>query len=547
MTFSLCLFPTVVRVSASSEDSEEWINRGVAHMFGFNPEEAIRCFYKALSFSPDCAMAHLFIAHCYAPNYNDSTGLDCATARSESETALQMAQEPQPSIEEWERSLIQAVALQFAEGKPKSETQKDYCDAMRDVYEKFGGENLLVTALFAESLMMLAPWHLWTRPPNVKPAIPETEELVEVLERGLEQDPTHPGLCHFYIHTMELSATPEKALPAADALRTRVPDQGHLVHMPTHIDMWVGQYKEAVNTNKLAVAADEKYVRVTGQDNEMYKMYRLHNYHFTVWAAMFDGQFSTAMEYADATIHQLCPKSVQFMMGDTPVGAMFFEAFGSLPWHVLVRFGKWKEILNRPLIQDPNMYPGTSATSHYARGIAYAVLGQISEADREREAFQAALKNKNLSNCFLFNNIMHDPQNRHGILDVAEAVLNGEVEYHKGNKKEAFEHLRLAVQRDTSLEYDEPWGWMTPARHALGALLLEAGELEEAERVYREDLKQYTGNMWSLLGLQQVLAKQNRPEEAAATREAFKRASARADVNVGASCFCATKLCCGEK
>ena len=365
-----------------------------------------------------------------------------------------------------------------------------------------------------------------------------------VLERGLEKNPAHPALCHFYIHTMELSATPEKALPAANTLRTLIPDQGHLLHMPSHIDMWVGQYKEAMETNIVAVEADKKYVKLSGHDNEFYKLYRLHNYHFVAWAAMFDGQFTTAMKYANEICRYLTPDDVQFKMGEFPLGATFLEAYSSLPWHTLVRFGKWKEILARSLPENPDIYPGTAATSHYARGVAYAVIGQLKEADEERKKFKSALKNKNLADRCLHNNIMHDPKNRHGILDVAEAVLDGEVEYHKGNKKKAFEHLCLAVQRDISLNYDEPWGWMTPARHALGALLLEAGELKEAESVYREDLKQYKGNMWSLLGLQQALAKQNRSEEAAKIEAEYKKASARSDVKIGASCFCATKLCC---
>lgn len=512
-------------------------------MFGFNPEEAIRCFRKALSFSPDCAMAHYFIAHCCAPNYNDPNGLDSGEGRKEAQLALEMVSQA-PSLKDWETALIKAKPHQFTEGESGESAARGYCNAMRAVYEKFGEDNTLVAAVFAESLMMLAPWALWTSPPDVKPAIPETEELVKVLEEGLEKDPTHPGLCHFYIHTMELSATPENALPAADVLRSRIPDQGHLLHMPSHIDMWVGQYKEAIESNKLAVAANEKYVQVTGQENEIYKMYRLHDYHFTVWAAMFDGQFSTAMEYAEAACRQLDPKAIQFTIGDTPVGAKYFEAFGSLPWHVLVRFGKWKEILARPLKEDVDMYAGTIATSYYARAIACAVLGQLDQADKERENFKNALRNKKITNRYLFNNVMHDPVNRRGVLDVAEAVLYGEVEYFKGNKKEAFEHLRLAVQRDNSLLYDEPWGWMMPARHVLGALLLEEGELEEAERVYREDLQQYKENLWSLLGLQQVLTRQNRLEEAATTQATFLRASARADIKIGASCFCATKICC---
>ena len=512
-------------------------------MFGFNSEEAIRCFLKALSFDSNCAMARVFLSHSCSPNYNNPNGLDPGMARDESQRALDTIEKIE-GYEGWEVALIRARPLLFAEGKSAGEASQDYCNAMRAVYKEFGSDSRLLVALFAEALLMLSPWKLWTRPPNVKPAIPETEELVGVLERGLQQHPTHPGLCHFYIHTMELSATPEKALAAADVLRTLVPDQGHFLHMPSHIDMWVGQYKEAVDTNMLAVAADEKYVRVSGQDNEFYKVYRLHNYHFTAWAAMFDGQFSVAMKYAEEICRQLPPEAVQFKLGPIPIGAVYFEAYSTLPWHVLVRFGKWQEILDRSPIEQPDIYPGAAATSHYARGVAYAVLGNQKAADAEREKFRSALKNENLANRFLHNNIMHDPTNRHGILDVAEAVLDGEVEYHKGNKKKAFECLRLAVQRDTSLEYDEPWGWMTPARHALGALLLEAGELEEAEKVYREDLEQYKANIWSLMGLHQVLTKQNRAKEAAEVEAFFTKAGVHSEIKIGASCFCATKLCC---
>lgn len=527
-------------------DSQQWIDRGVANMFGFNVEEAIRCFRRALLFDGGCPMAHYFIAHCYASNYNNSDGLDCGAGYNEARLALDLTPE-MPGTEDWESALIKAQAHRFCwpvGSKPMAELHRNYATAMRSVYQRFGEENMLVATLFAESLMMLAPWALWTSPPKIEPAIPETEELVAVLQHALEKAPTHPGLCHFYIHTMELSATPEKALPAANVLRYRVPQQGHLLHMASHIDMWVGQYKEAVDINKIAVTADEKYTRVTGQDNEMYKMYRLHNYHFTVWAAMFDGQFATAMEYADAACKQLGLEAVTFTLGGTPVGAMFFEGFCSLPWHVLVRFGKWEEIIARPLKEDKDMYPTAVAVSHYARGVAFAVLGRPEEAEAECEHFRNALQKEALQKCYMFNNVMHDPKHRRGILDVAEAVLDGEVEYHKGNTKQAFQHLRLAVERDSSLPYDEPWGWMTPARHVLGALLLEQGEVEEAERVYRKDLEQYKDNMWSLLGLHQVLKRKNRVEEASSALASFQRASVRADIKIGASCLCATKICC---
>ena len=371
---------------------------------------------------------------------------------------------------------------------PLTELHREYANAMCPVYQRLGENDPEIIAMFAESLMMLAPWKLWTAPPDVKPAIPETEELVMLLEKALEKHPTHPALCHFYVHTMELSSTPEKALPAADVLRTRIPGNGHLLHMPSHIDMRMGEYKKAIKINKKAAIADETFTLMSGQ--ESYKLYQMHKYHFTVWAAMFDGQFSTAMQYAEAAKRHLGPDTVSFKLGDMSFGATYLESYASIPWHVLIRFGKWEEIINRPLKEDKDLYAGTVAVSHYARGVAFAVTGKTEEAEVERKRFYSALENKALEGRQLHNNAMHDPDHEHhsGILDIAEAVLNGEVEYFKGNIQQGFQHLRLAVQRDISLKYNEPWGWMMPARHVLGALLLEQGEAVEAEAVYREDL-----------------------------------------------------------
>ena len=533
------------KVTTSSADCQLWMDRGIVHTFGFNHEEAIRCFQTALSFDSGCAMAHYFIAYIHAADYT-TTQMAWITPLATRRPKRHWKCHSTSQVSDWEFALIEAQVHRFRWPvglKPIEELTRNYANAMRLVYKKYGGNDVDIAAFFAESLMMLAPWKLWTSPPDVKPAIPETEELVGVLEKALELDPTHPGLCHFYIHTMELSATPEKALPAADALRFRVPEQGHLLHMPSHIDMWVGHYKEAIEANKRAVVGDEMYKLKTGQDNELYKMYRMHNYHFAAWAAMFDGQYATALEYAEAAEQQLGPEAVTCMMGDMPIGSMYLEAFACLPWHVLVRFGKWEDIVKRPLKEDKAMYAGTIATSHYARGVAFAAMGKLEEADSERQKFYNALQNKALEKRHLFNNIMHDPEHRSGILDVAEAVLDGEVEYHKGNFQQAFKHLRLAVKRDINLTYDEPWGWMMPARHVLGALLLEQGEAAEAEAVYREDLKQYKDNLWSLLGLHQALKQQQKTEEADSVHALFEMAIVHSDTKIRASCLCATKTC----
>ena len=537
------------KVTTPSADCQLWIDRGIAQTYGFNREEAIRCFGKALEYDSSCIMAHYFIAYNNAADYNNGNGFDYALGYKESQLALEMAQKTEV-ITDWEIALIEAQVHRFCWpvcSTSWSDLQRNYANAMRPVYKKFGEDDLDIAAFFAESLMMLAPWKLWTSPPNVNPAIPETEELISVLEKALKVDPSHPGLCHLYIHAMELSATPEKALPAADELRFRVPEQGHLVHMPSHIDMWVGNYNDAIETNKRGVIADNTYVQKTGHENEFYKAYRMHNYHFVVWAAMFDGQFSTAIEYAEAAEKQLGYDVVTFMLDDVPFGAKFLESFGSLPWHVLVRFGKWNEILNRSVKEDKDVYPSSIATAHYARGVAYAVTGKLIEADAERNKFIKALNNKALLGRYLFNSPMHVPENNSGILDVALAVLNGEVEYHKGNIQEAFKHLRLAVERDNNLLYNEPWGWMMPARHVLAALLLEQGEASEAEVVYREDLVKYRNNMWSLLGLYQALMMQQKKDEAELVYARFQAASTRADVKIGASCLCATKIACCRK
>ena len=490
-------------------------------------------------------MAHYFIAYGNAPNYNNPNGLDLTAAFEESQKAMEEAKNG--NVSEWEMDLIKAQLHRFCsppDSQSSAELSRNYVNKMRPVYLKYGKEDADIASFFAEALMGLGPWKLWTPPPDYKPAIPETEELIEVLETSLSTYPNHPGLCHLCIHTMELSSTPEKALPAADALRNGGYEQGHLLHMPSHIDIWVGHYKEALEVNKSAINADEIYTEKTGQDNEFYKLYRVHNLQFAVWAAMFDGQYSTAMKYAKALEKQISVEAATVMIGPIPFGVMFLESYACVPWHVLVRFGKWEEILKYPLKEEKDVYVATISTAHYARTVAYAVTGRLKEAEAERSKFYASLKNETYKIRHMHNNIMHDPERHCGVLDVAEAVMNGEVEYQKGNIEEGFKHLRLAIERDTNLMYDEPWGWMMPSRHVFGALLLEQDRAAEAEIVYQEDLKQYKNNMWSLLGLCQALKQQNKAEEAKVAQDLFQKASVRTDVDVQASCLCATKICC---
>ena len=533
------------KVTSSSNECLELIDTALLHVFNFNHDQAILDCKKALKFDKDCAMAHFLIAYSNAGHYNNIAGFDQLEGYEESQKALLLSKTV--SLSDWEKELIVAQVHRFCSpvGTVPPETlNKNYANVMRDVYRKFGENIIEVVAFFAESLMNLAPWQLWTPYPDYKEGIPETGEIVKVLEDGLKQFPSHPGLCHLYIHTMELSATPAKAMPCADVLRNTVKEYGHLLHMASHIDMWVGHYTEAIEVNELAVLVDKKYMLTSEVENNFYKVYRMHTLHFTVWAAMFNGQFNKSLRFAEETLQHLNREAITCMLGDMPIGMIYLEPTRIIVWEVLVRFGKWEEILQRPMEEDKDLYPSCTAISRYARGVAYAALGKVAEAETERDLFYESLKDKTLVMRCLINNIMYDPEKTGiGILDIAESVLNGEIEYRKGNFKQAFDHLRLAVKRDAGLIYDEPWSWMMPTRHVLGALLLEHGDIEEAEAVYREDLIQYKDNMWSLLGLHQALKAQNKFEESQSVFEKYQKASALADIKVGASCLCATKMC----
>ena len=340
---------------------------------------------------------------------------------------------------------------------------------------------------------------------------------------------------------MEMSTTPEVALPAADLLRGLVPDAGHLAHMPSHIDVLCGNYRDSVVANLAAVRADRRFVERSGPLN-FYSLYRAHNLHFIVYSAMFEGNSSVAMQAADELAGQLTPELLAI---ESPPMADWLEAFVPLRIHVLVRFGRWEDLIATASPADPRLYCTTAATIHYGRGVAYAATGRLSEAEQEREAFSAAYDRIPESR-YLFNNTSRD------ILAVAAAMLDGEIDYRAGRFDQAFTHLRRAVELDDTLPYDEPWGWMQPTRHAYGALLLEQGQVEEAAAVYAADLGldptlsrpcQHPGNVWSLHGYHECLTRLGRAEEAVIIGRQLQLAAARADVPVRASCACRLETC----
>jgi tetratricopeptide (TPR) repeat protein len=337
---------------------------------------------------------------------------------------------------------------------------------------------------------------------------------------------------------MELSPTPEKALREANLLCTLVPGGGHLLHMGSHIYMWLGGYKESIECNENAVKCDDNYVKVGGVDSEFYKFYRLHNYHFVIWCSMFDGQYNKAMDYARRLKAQLNKEQILFKLGPFPMGGLLFEAFRSMTWHVLIRFGKWEEILNEPIEEELDIFIVDISTGHYAKTIAYAALNRISEAETEREKFLQCLDHEAIQGKLIHNNIIYNKQDGSGIFGVAKSMINGEIEYRKGNYEKAFEFLKDAVYRDDHLAYDEPWGWMQPTRHALGALLNEQGRFVEAEQVYLEDLKLWKDNMWGLYGLKKSLDGQGK-NVSKELLDKIELARSRCDTSFQSSCFCA--------
>ena len=505
------------KVSTQSADAQRWFDRGLAMCYGFNHEEAVRCFERALKYDPGMPMALWGMAYAWGPNINNMEIEPQQMAQAN--LAIRLARLHADRAPDIERNLIAALATRYTLPIPDDRTplNKAYAEAMRELHRKYPDRSL-VAALFAESLMNLRPWGHWS--PDGKPA-PETPEIVAVLEEGLRRWPSHPNLCHLYIHTMEASPTPEKALPAANRLRDVMPGMGHLVHMPSHIDVLLGDYRNVIAANQKAIKVDTEFVRREGANN-FYTYYRIHNYHFVVYGAMFDGQSELALRTARELVRQV-PDEMLKSQTD------FLDAFIPTSLHVLVRFGLWEEILAEP--EPPKYLPVTRSIWHYARALAFATTGRVEEAENEQRLFQAVRETVPETSA-LFQN------KSRSILGVAAAMMAGEIAYRKGEFNDAFRHLREAVRRDDALNYDEPWGWMQPARHALGALLLEQGRIAEGGAVYRADLKRHPNNPWSLHGLAECLERQGNETEAARFRAKFQEAVTRADVKIDHSCFC---------
>ncbi len=504
-------------ITTTSADAQRYFDQGLTLCYGFNHAEAIRSFEQAAAEDPGCAMAQWGIAYAWGPHINNPAmdGQANAAARAAADRAMALRERATPN----ERALIEALDRRYAQPAPEDRAPLDraYADAMREVW-RARPHDPDVGALFAESMMNLRPWDLWTADGRMQPG---TDEIIATLEAVLALEPLHPAANHFYIHTMEASPMPEKALGAADRLRELVPWAGHLVHMPSHIDIRLGRYQAAATANQKAIEADRKYVEAAGREG-FYTIYRAHNYHFLVYAAMFDGRRDLALGAAREMVDEI-PLEIVRALPD------FLDGFQAVPYHVMVRFGMWEQMLAEP--QPPADLPVMQAMWRYGRTMALSALGRVEEAAGEFAALQAACEAVPETR-FLGNNSSRD------VLAVGLPLAEGELEYRRGHHERAFALLREAAARDESLRYDEPWGWMQPVRHALGALLLEQGRIAEAEAVYREDLKRHPDNGWSLTGLAECLERGGRNDEAAAARAKAAVAWSLADQRPEVSCYC---------
>lgn len=544
-------------VTTESPEAQQWFDRGLVWIYAFDLEMAARCFREAIALDDNCAMAWWGLTYSSGIYYNkpwhrmqqDELAEKLRFTYESSRAALAR----RAHVTAVESMMIEALQARYQSPTPVAESEyhrwdDDYADAMRKVYDSFP-EDDDVCALHAEALMTRTPWALWDLRSGRPAQGASTLEAIEVLETAMQRveiagGQPHPGMLHMYIHVMEMSTQPEKALRACDELRNLVPDAAHLCHMPSHIDVRCGHYYEAVKANDRAIAADRVYLANEGAMN-FHTLSRIHNLHLKIYASLFLGQFRGAMDAAEEII-ATTPEAL--LRIENPAMADWMEGYIGMKAHVFIRFGKWREIIDHPLPHDPELYTMSSAVWHYAKTIAHAALGNVPAAEAERTRFYQAVA-KVQPTRYLFNNTCQD------VLKIAEQMLLGEIEYRKQNYDIAYGHLRQAVDLDDNLKYDEPWGWMQPARHALGALLLEQGHVGEAEQVYRDDLglsdtlvstSQHHDNLWSLHGLVECLERRGADDEAKQMRKRLALASARADVPILASCACRMQHYCCE-
>lgn len=504
------------KITAASPAAQSAFDRGLTLAYSFSHYAAEQEFRRAASLDADCAMAYWGIALVNGPHINFP--LVPADKAKTAWEALAKAQLLAAHASPLERALIRALGTRYANPQPDDRSPLDnaYADAMRELWRD-NPNNADIGALCAEALMDLHPWDLW----KAGQPQPWTPEIMQTVERVLQLDPKHPGANHFYIHIMEASPQPEKAVPAADALRTLVPNASHMVHMPAHIYIRVGLWEDAAASNRDAMKVDALY-RAAYPRPGFYAMYMAHNTHFLAFVSMMQGRRADTVRLARQMVSEVPDDFLKNYTGIAD-GFMIFVS------EALMRFGMWEEILREP--EPPATLPLSRALWHFTRTSALTALGRPDEARTERAAFDQAVAVVPKDSAFGNNSAA-------SLLAIAGKVLDGETSAKAGQIDESIASLREATQLEDNLLYDEPPDWIQPVRHTLGAVLLRAGKSVEAEAVYREDLQRFPENGWSLLGLRDALRQQGKDADAKIVDARRAKAWAEADVHPATTCYC---------
>jgi tetratricopeptide (TPR) repeat protein len=555
MTYDFDLGNWSRKVSTLSEAAQQWFDRGLNWTYAYNHEEAVACFRRAADADPNCAMAWWGIACASGPFYNRPwirhSDAEVARVLPACHEAISTALSLNGGTTSAEQALIQALSRRYqnadeVDRDTLNRWQHSYADAMRDAC-RIHPDDPDVASFYIEAAVTCTPRQLWnlnTGEPNPNA---RTAEVMPVLEHWMERlecdGPVHPGIAHMNIHALEMSPFPQRGMKAADMLVGLAPDAGHLEHMAAHIYVLCGDYAQSVSQSERAVRADDKYLGYAGDQN-FYTTARCHDLHLYMYAAMFLGQYSKAIHAADRIGAMATPELIS---ASPPFMASILDGYAAMRIHVLVRFGRWQDLMDMPTPQHPALRPVGMVMHAYGQGVAHAAVGNVAEAEQAIRAFKDAASVIPEDAIFLSNTV-------HDMLGVAAAMLDGELEYSKGNFDQAFKSLREAVACDDALNYTEPWAWMHPPRHALGALLAEQGRYAEAEAVFSEDLGfsdglprccQHPDNIWALQGLVECVEKLGNLGEYPLLQQRLDFARARADISIKSACFCrASDTCC---
>jgi hypothetical protein len=512
-------------IATKNEQAQRYFDQGLAFAFGFNHDAAIDSFREAARLDPDCAMCWWGIAFAYGPNINAPMGPDGAKLAW---GAAQQAKRLSGGASASDRAYIEAIQARYAEdfagtagagGAPnRMALDRAFADAMRGVWQRHPDDDD-AAALYAESLLDLSPWNYWQDDGSPRDF---TGEAASAIEASLRLNPDHTGALHYKIHLYE-RFEPEQAEAAADRLAVQAPDAGHLVHMPAHIYYRLGRYKDSADINEAAAASDVAFFSWCRAPAAYAALYYPHNLHFLWASALIEGRSDAAMTAARRIVAQI--------PADQLAAFPFLEDYLVTPYYTEARFGRWDAILGEPA--PPAGQRFVTAMWHYARGLAFTRKGKLADADAELAALIGLAANPELAAAG-YDTSGGTAGHR---LDVARHHLAGEVAAARGDGDAAVAELEAGVALQDSLPYSEPPPFYMPLRQALGAVLLAEGRAKEAEAVYREDLRRYPKNAWSLLGLSQSLARQGRSAEASYAEKGFRNAWARADVPLRASAF----------